>query len=82
LEKCWGELARQVNGTKKHKKHIEQILVKFRLETLQNRKLKIIFPTILMFYVQVFRAKHFQLLANVEVSTTQEEHYFLTLQKS
>src|SRR5690606_18920239 len=71
----------QVNGTMMHKKHTEKILVKFHLVTLQKSEIKIIFLKNLTFYVQVFLAKHSQLLAIRKDLQTQEELCFLTLNK-
>ena len=45
-------------------------------------KERIIFHRNLMFYVQVFLAKHFRLQETKKVSLIQEELYFLTLNKS
>jgi hypothetical protein len=71
----------QANGINIQNKHIKQILEKFHLEILQKKQLNIIFLTDLMFYVQDFPAKHFQLLKKEVGLRIQEEHCFLTWPK-
>jgi glutamate mutase epsilon subunit len=51
---------RLANGTKKLKKHIEQILAKYLLEISQKKKQRVSFPMVLIFFVRVFHARHSQ----------------------
>ena len=67
-----------MNGMRMQKKHIELTLEKHLLEILLKIIQKITYLKILMFYVQDFHVKRFQLQGIKKDFMILEVHYFLT----
>jgi len=81
MQNLLGKCVLQVNGIKKRNELIKQILERCHLAILLKKRQNHIFQMILICFVQVSLAKHFQLLVKKAGSMIQEVHYFSMLQK-